>query len=134
MRTQLHVLQEDLVLVANSEGYSSSAFRAAVEVRERESHSQAAPLTTTHHPFLLSFPLPSQRLHSCLLLSAAADMGHHAIALSYASLPTAVSQMNLWCTRPGANATLCNIELHENVLFGGMQQEPHPRAYPLCSF
>ena len=27
LRTQLHVLQEDLVLVANSEGYSSSAFR-----------------------------------------------------------------------------------------------------------
>ena len=65
--------------------------------------------------FLPGTGTPTTRVGS--LLSAAADMGHHAIALSYASLPTAVSQMNLWCTRPGANATLCNIELHENVLF-----------------
>ena len=52
------------------------------------------------------------------LTSAAADMGYHVIGLSYASLPTAVSQMGLWCTRQGANASLCNIELHESVLFG----------------
>ena len=52
------------------------------------------------------------------LLDAAADMGCHVLALSYASLPVAVSQMNLWCTRDGADPALCNIELHEAVLFG----------------
>ena len=81
--------------------------------------------------FLPGTGTPTTRVGS--LLSAAADMGHHAIALSYASLPTAVSQMNLWCTRPGANATLCNIELHENVLFGGMQRKSRTRA-PILLF
>ena len=52
------------------------------------------------------------------LLNAAADMGYHVLGLSYASLPTAVSMMNLWCTRPKADAALCNEELHESVLFG----------------
>ena len=56
------------------------------------------------------------KVHS--LLSAAADMGYHAVGLAYASMPTAVSQMNLWCTRPGADAERCNTEVHDAVLFG----------------
>lgn len=52
------------------------------------------------------------------LLQAAADMGHHVLGLSYAALPIAVSQLDLWCTRPGADAAKCNVQLHENVLFG----------------
>jgi hypothetical protein len=52
------------------------------------------------------------------LLDAAADMGCHVLALSYASLPIAVSQTNIWCTRPGADPALCNVEMHEAVLFG----------------
>ena len=52
------------------------------------------------------------------LLDAAAEMGYHVLGLSYASLPTAVSMMNIWCTRPGADAARCNAELHESVLYG----------------
>ena len=52
------------------------------------------------------------------LLDAAADMGYHVLGLSYAAMPTAVSHMNLWCTRPKANASRCMMELHESVLFG----------------
>ena len=52
------------------------------------------------------------------LLQAAADMGHHVLGLSYASLPIPVSLTDLWCTRPGADAAACNVQLHEGVLFG----------------
>ena len=52
------------------------------------------------------------------LLEAAADMGHHVLGLSYAALPIAVSQLDLWCTRPGVDAAKCNVQLHEGVLFG----------------
>ena len=77
------------------------------------------------------------------LLEAASDMGYHVLGLScaprnsppaaqlfcaqfadvhtrsrYAALPIAVSQMDLWCTRPGADAAACNAQLHEAVLYG----------------
>lgn len=52
------------------------------------------------------------------LITAAKKQGYYALALGYASLPIAVSQMNLWCTRSDINATKCNMELHESVLFG----------------
>lgn len=45
-------------------------------------------------------------------------MGFHVLGLSYASLPIAVSQLDLWCVRPGADATACNAQMHEAVLFG----------------
>ena len=52
------------------------------------------------------------------LLDAASEMGYHVLGLSYASLPTAVSMSNIWCTRPGADAARCNAEMHDSVLFG----------------
>jgi len=60
------------------------------------------------------------------LVAASSDMGFHALGLSYASNPLAVSQADVWCTRlrgadgaPNATAaTACNRQLHESVLFG----------------
>ena len=86
-------------------------------------HVTATQSEDTLFLFLPGTGTPTSSVHS--LLGAAADMGHHVIGLSYASLPTAVSMMNLWCTRPGANASLCNIEMHESVLFGRRTTAPH---------
>ena len=72
---------------------------------------------TTPSAWLSTYPTrPLAQVRA--LLSSAADMGLHAIGLSYASLPIAVSMMNLWCTRPGALPSTCNAEMHESVLWG----------------
>ena len=66
--------------------------------------------------FLAGTGTSTSSVHS--LLDAASDMGYHAIGLAYASLPIAVSMISIWCTRPGVDATECNVALHEAVLFG----------------
>ena len=88
-------------------------------------------------------------LQAQTLLEEAARAGHHVLGLSYTALPVAVAQLDIWCTRPGADAAACNTQLHEAVLFGtptaeaagGLWQvprpnpnpEPHPHPHPHLS-
>jgi hypothetical protein len=115
-----------------SQGKVSCAHRRAVwespsvwmppQARERSGRLVTDVLV---HPLLLVFlpgtGTPPEAVRT--LVAAAADMGLHALALSYASSPLAVSHADLWCTRrgPGGNASFasaCNRQLHESVLFG----------------
>lgn len=57
-------------------------------------------------------------LQAHTLLEEAARAGHHVLGLSYTALPIAVAQLDIWCTRPGADAAACNTQLHEATLFG----------------
>jgi hypothetical protein len=70
-------------------------------------------------------------LQAQTLLEAAARAGHHVLGLSYTALPVAVAQLDIWCTRPGADSAACNTQLHEAVLFGTTTGEAAGGLWPV---
>ena len=68
-------------------------------------------------------------LQAQTLLEEAARAGHHVLGLSYTALPVAVAQLDIWCTRPGADSAACNTQLHEAVLFGSATGEAAGRLW-----